>query len=82
MWRIDHIFYTVHLYIPISKLLYVVKQTPASFLAAAALLPQYAGGVDEVTEQDGRGDIPEQTEYHELHAEGKRALLFAYRSIT
>lgn len=64
---------------PVSELFDVVEQTAAALLPAAGLLPQQAGGVYEVAEHDGRRDVPEQTEDHELHAQSERALLLAYR---
>lgn len=67
---------------PVSELLDVVKQTAAALLSAAGLLPQQTRGVDEVTEHDGRGNVAEQPEYHELHAESERTLFFTYRSRT
>lgn len=45
--------------IPKSKLFNVIEKTSAALFATAGLLPEDASGVDEVAEEDRRGDVAE-----------------------
>ena len=58
--------------------LYVVHQTPPTG-PLASLGPQKAGGVDDVAEQDGAGDVAEQPEDDELDSQSEGFLLLRHR---
>ena len=58
----------------------VVDEAPAALGSLAGLLPQQAGRVDHVAEDDGAGDVSEDAEDNKLDAQGKRLLLLLYAS--
>ena len=65
----------------VSECLDVVEETSSSGLSLTGRLPQEAGGVDDVTEENGRRDVAEQTEDDELNAESESLLLFVHGSV-
>ena len=61
-----------------SEHFYVVHQTAAAG-SLTSLRPEQAGGVDDVAEQDGAGNVAEQTENDELDSQGEGFLLLRHR---
>ena len=64
----------------VSERFNIIEETSSSGLSFACWLPEDAGRVDDVAEEDGWGDVAEQAEDDELDTQSESFLFFVHSS--